>query len=1156
MLHGELVYKPSDGTGEVSFEVYVSDSFDVTKISLKVPSMETCTYEEHIRALSLLDTEYGEFRTKKGKLLPEDEIKSMTEELSVFPSFVQTSETTYRVNRYENESVDFTRRLDVSKTSKFKTNIPNKDFCTKVASILLYMQIQGRKDYNQNITMDEHDHFNTKRRVDIDDIGFIEYDMGLIQMMAFNSKYVAMKLVSIPNDAFEGGMFKELKKEDRYGRILSVTPISNIGFKLSESNLGFPYIPAVEKEKVNLFGMYETIEEVIEANPEKNTDWILKRDYNIVSDDNLDEVLKRYQDFNGYIALDFETTGLAINFKSRTGEADQVVGVVLSDGKGRGDYFPLQHKLFKNLCGGDHHYFMEKYMRPLLEKKKLIGHNIKFDWKCAYVYDINANFIYDTMLAFGVTKRYEEGKSFKLGLKELVKTLFGLDMFDLSDFVLASSFGDSDITFADLAYELVRRYAPADGDMTLTLFEYIEHTDLINRYDARRIFDEEVTFAMAAAYAEFYGYHVEVPNVPAMRDDILNGMKKYEQQMFKIAGREFNPNSSTQLATIMYDELGIEERREKRTTNKEVLKELNELENLDGTPRYPFVAALMSYRKYEGIHKNFLKKLHLYSTPDGFIFSTTQALGTDTGRTSAKDPNYQGYNDAVKKNITPRAGFISFDCDFSQIEYRVLASLAKQVSLINEFNDADLDYHTYQASRMFGIPYSLVSKDLRGQSKGINFGLPYGMGDSSLGARIFGDRNKETEAKAKLLRKKFFQGQELIEEFFEKVRDEGVNNGFTSTYWGRRRYYQKAKFTNAEIRRQAGNHVIQGTAADIYKIACNRMFKRIIAEGWLGKVLINVFVHDELLMEVHESINLYYFFKAWREEFQVEVEGFCTLYAGAGVGKSWYSAKKQDLPPQYIEDIINQYTPDMEWDGDTDGFLKSVEQGYEDYKIRRVKEYITDPNNDGELMKPIINALLVEVSSNIAKEVSSSEDADKKIEEYNAYLGDTLILSDGTHKLKSLDNYLKTFCMHYDLDRSKINILSPDEATLMNTNDEEDDQSIEEFLEDLDDYELTPKDLVMMSGFHIDYNTRKIYLRDMPYPFQGQQVSLIRYLNDIERIFVPEGAYSPLVYDTPSDSFKEYPIKVTSDGLSAIMRSYAVAKSLIASPFGNTKVTF
>jgi DNA polymerase-1 len=640
--------------------------------------------------------------------------------------------------------------------------------------------------------------------------------MGLITSLDCENKYVKIHLETVPDQAFEESIFKELKEKDKFGRKLYSTPVSIVGFKLGEDVLGFPYVPEVAKEIPQGFGMDETIEEVIAALPDKNTAWILDQEYHIVTDDNLEEIIKMFEDHEGLIAYDTETSGLNINFKSRTNEADQLVGVVLSRKPGEGYYFPLQHKLFANLCGGDHFYFMERYMRNLLENKKIICHNLKFDWKVAHIYDINVNCVYDTMLALGVTKRYEE-ESYALGLKDLTKNIFGRDSFELSDFVMGGSFGDSDIAFWDLPYELVRQYAPADTDNTYALYEFIEKEDIINKYNARKVFEMEITFAKAVAYSEFYGYHIDVENIPELQGKIVGEMERCKKEMFALAGEEFNPNSPAQLVTIMYDKLGVEKVGEKASTDKETLKTLASRTNPDGSPKYPFVKMLKTYRDNEGIYKNFLKKLPEFATTDGYIFPDVLQIGTNTGRVSVKNPNYQSYNDIVKHYVVPRPEFMHFDSDFAQIEQRVLVSYAsimfndfESLALLRDFDDADMDYHQYQAARMFNVPYAAVTKSMRQQSKGINFGLPYGMGDESLGTRIFGERNRENTKKAADLRKKFFQGQELIEDFFEKVRSEGVRRGYTETQWGRRRYYHKGVFSVAEIRRQAGNHVIQG----------------------------------------------------------------------------------------------------------------------------------------------------------------------------------------------------------------------------------------------------------------------------------------------------------------------------------------------------------
>lgn len=1116
MLHGKLAYIDED-LGKVEYTVYARDSFDTLKLYLMNDNLSN--YTNYINANMVYDKVITINDTNPEGLPPTS------------PDYVQPERLLS--NPYAEANPDDNRRIDIKKTNKYKTNISNRTFCARVASIIRYAQMTGKNNYNQNI-QNEEDFFKTERIVNIDGLGFVKYEMGLIKEINIRGKYVQLVLHTIADDVFDVGVFKELKQKDKYGNLLSVTPIEIVGFKLHEEFLGFPYSPVTPSDTVNLFGMYESIEQVIEAHPDKNTEWILKRKYVIVTDDMLDDIMKEFNEYDGWIAFDTETTGLKINFKSRTGEADQLVGIVLSKEIGTGYYFPLQHKLFTNLCGGDHWYFMEKYMKKFLETKKLIGHNIQYDWKVAYIYDINANFMYDTMLAFGVTKRYEDS-SFELSLKKLVRNLLGLDMFDLSDFVTGSSFGDSNITFADLPYELVRRYAPADGDMTLSLFEYLEHHAILDKYNAHGVFEMEVNFSKVVAYSEFFGYHINVEKIPEMREQIVGGMEKHKKRMFEMAGRDFNPNSPKQLTEIMYDEMGIEQIGDKRSTNKEILATLADRTDANGDPLYPFVVELKKYRDNEGIFKNFLKRLHEFSTEDGFIFPEVMQLGTDTGRSSVKNPNYQSYNDPVKQNIVPRNGYTHFDADFSQIEYRVLASMAKQESLMVEFDDPDLDYHTYQASRMFNIPYSLVSKSLRSQSKGINFGLPYGMGDSSLGTRIFGERNKETERKAGALRRKFFQGQEKIEDFFEVTRSNGVANNYTSTHFGRRRYYNRGVFSVSEIRRQAGNHVIQGTAADIYKLACNRLFNRCVDEGWLGLVLFNVFVHDEILTEVHQSINHYYFFKAWREEFELVIDGFCKLFAGAGVGMSWYTAKKQDLPVQYIEEIVNKYHEGMVWDEDIPKFLKELDEGHEEYKTRRVREYITDAKNSGEIIKPIIYALLVEMTGKIVKELQSSDEAVKILKEYNSLTDKELIPLEGKHKIKTLNEYLSVFGHYHNIKDQIVDIKSADEASVKTSGSGGDD--LEDVEVEFSDDSYSIEDLISMRGYYRDEVNNIIYFTDRPMTYQGINTTIVNYLYQ-KGCFRQEGLFQLALYNEQDKSTTLYNAYMTENDYQTLVSTY------------------
>lgn len=628
-----------------------------------------------------------------------------------------------------------------------------------------------------------------------------------------NFARVTLDFGNIVSLHLEGGGFILNLTED-IGERLFVRPKDgwSSGFRLDSEYLGFE----VPMRKVTVTGrndgLFHTLEEIQEAHPEKDFSWLLEKDYCIVNDDTLEQTCQYLATEGKYLYFDTETTGLNINFLSRIGQADQCVGIILSVKYGESFFFPLQMNYISNLCNGDHFYVMEHYIRPLLEGRPVVVHNASFDWKVGYIYDINTNIVHDTMAIIALTLGAEI-KNYSIGLKENTKILLGRDALELSDMIVDGDWGDNDIKFWDLPEELVRLYACADTDDTMGLLQYAEQNDILGRYGASRVYEIEVAFAVAVGYQEFYGHHINVANVDSLRETLYKEQEELMGKMVKMVGHDFNPNSSPQLLNIMYRELGIPEQISRKTgrptTDKETLAKLAEITDAEDNVKYPFVKLLLEFRQYEGVRK-IVDKFPEHMTSDGYIFSSVMQYGTTTGRVSINNPNYQSYNDPVKKNVVPRPGFYMTDTDYSSVEYRVLANMVGNEHIKSEFVDPDFDYHTYQAAHMYNVPYSAVTKKLRKAAKGINFGLPYGMGDESLGVRIFGEASEENTRKAVKLRAAYFKGQEDIRDWFEHHRDKGVNLGYTETYFGRRRYYRKSDFTVSAIRRQAGNQVIQG----------------------------------------------------------------------------------------------------------------------------------------------------------------------------------------------------------------------------------------------------------------------------------------------------------------------------------------------------------
>lgn len=823
---------------------------------------------------------------------------------------------------------------------------------------------------------------------------------------------------------------------------------------------------SVELSNTVIGGMYRNLDEVMRAHPEKEFEWLLGKNYQIVTDETLEEVCDYIYNYDGYVYYDTETTGLNITFKSRIGQGDQCVGIILSVVDGESFFFPMQMKSIKNLCGGDHFYFMEKYIRRILEDKKIVVHNLSFDWKVSYIYDINANIVDDTLTMIALTLGQEK-KSLTLKLKELTAMFLHRDSLELDDLVIDSEWGENDIRFWDLPEELVRLYACADTDNTRGLHRYVKQSDLLTKYNAHKVYEIEIAFGFAVAYQEFYGHREDVDNLKELRKEIEGGIEKYYNLMKDLIGHDFNPNSPKQLVSILYKELGIPEQRSRKTgnltTDKETLKKLGELTDIEGNTMYPFCAYLLKYREYEGVRK-IIDKFPELATPDGYLFSSVMQFGTTTGRVSINNPNYQSYNDPVKKNIVPRPGFYMFDTDYSSVEYRVLGNMSGNKMIKERFYDPDFDYHTYQASRMYQVPYASVTPKLRKAAKGINFGLPYGMGDESLGIRIFGEASAINTKKAESLRRSYFKGQEDIQVFFDSARNKGVKDNFTETYFGRRRYYDRSKFSVSSIRRQAGNQVIQGTAADIYKLAVGRVFKRICKEGWLGKVLFSGFIHDELLGEVSLDIDPMKFLKVLREEFEVKIKDsdgtpWCPLYMGFGWGTSWYQAKKTEVPIKLQWEFVDKYgeTGYPLWDGDCKKFCDSIPDLISEFEVRDCGVQLLDPNNQGKEIKPALNSAIIDIVKGDTKAYMGVLDKGTMTDEDIDFLKNkmyfscdfvdedykpTLEIKDCLKKAVESKKYnldtqdaIDAFCMFHNIDRSKVNILSiPDVDVSSSTN--------------------------------------------------------------------------------------------------------------------------
>lgn len=586
----------------------------------------------------------------------------------------------------------------------------------------------------------------------------------------------------------------------------------------------------------------------------------------------------------------------------------------------------------------------------------------------------------------------------------------------------------SRIDFSYMNYDGTRVYAPTDGDVTLGLFLMYKRDMMQNHKNQEYIYNVEVIVACAIAYMEFYGHRIDEEKIAAVRDqtkakiacieseirqlvnyaseseltaynNLKEAMKNFEEadkhgtfeerektnaltleavEVLKNAiaantEHELNLASPSQVAELFYDVLEIPFSGEKKSVAKKEIKGLMKMKDEEGNPKYPVVHMYSEYKKLDTLMTKFFDCLWAYQYPGGLIFSSFGQISTATGRMSCSKPNAQQYPKAVTGIVVPRPGYVMMDADYSQIEYRVLTALAGNDGLAKLFSDPDSDYHTLMASMMYGVDYASVTPKMRSDAKSFNFGIPYGMGLGSLAILLTGMNNATTRSEAAEKYEKYFENQPKTRKFFDQVKEMAQVNKYTKTFWSRYRYYS---FTDADgnensakkaaALRQAGNAVIQGTAADIFKISVARNFMYIRENNLFGDLLIVNMIHDEQLFEVNASkLNMQRVLRDVGINMQFKVEGFPPLYIGAGIGPAWAKAKGKmaEIHPMLLEqlsreaDTIPLKHPDGE--GPTpkeilDYFANRVLE----FRKQKIRSYVTDPENFGKDLHPAIGNLL------------------------------------------------------------------------------------------------------------------------------------------------------------------------------------------------------
>ncbi len=413
-------------------------------------------------------------------------------------------------------------------------------------------------------------------------------------------------------------------------------------------------------------------------------------------------------------------------------------------------------------------------------------------------------------------------------------------------------------------------------------------TEIEKTWQHALLHDVELPLAEVLASMENIGFEVDAQHIEEYGEAIEQRVQTLETAIYDAVGYTFNLNSPKQLGKALFEDLGLPAKKKTKSgysTNAEVLEELRDA--------HPAVGMLLEYRTYSKLKSTYCDGLLKVIAADGRIHSSFNQAETRTGRISSTEPNLQNIpvrqevGRELRRFFRAADGMLLCDADYSQIELRVLASMAGDATMINAFNTG-ADIHSITAAQVFGMPLEMVSAEMRSRAKAVNFGIVYGIGAHSLSKDI-GVSYKE----AKAYIDGYFENFSAVGGFMEELIGHAKTVGYAETLFGRRRPLPELRAGNAMTRafgeRVARNMPIQGTAADIIKIAMVHVYARLKAENMQARLILQV--HDELIVEAPETEAE----KAaviLKEEMENAAQMAVKLTADVHIGKTWYDAKK------------------------------------------------------------------------------------------------------------------------------------------------------------------------------------------------------------------------------------------------------------------------
>ncbi len=562
------------------------------------------------------------------------------------------------------------------------------------------------------------------------------------------------------------------------------------------------------------------------------------------------------------ISFDVETTGL----DKRTAE---LVGICLSMDPPIGYYIPIGHLTGeKQQDAGQMALFagqaqlapgqlpadlvleslIDVMTNPEIPK---IAHNAKYDYSILERYGLTvAPLGFDTMIAEWLCNPTSK----HLGLKDLAFHRLGVEMNPITDLI---GKGKDQRSFAEVPIEEAGPYGAADADVTLRL-KYVLEEEVKANGQEKLLADLEMPLIPVLAAMEKEGVGVDVPFFRKMSKELNQRLRELEEKIYHIAGEDFNINSTQQLSDILFLKLKLPHEGLRKTKSGHYSTAADVLSDLKVLDETGIIEALQEFRELGKLKSTYVDALpEMVNKDSRRIHTSYRQTGAVTGRLASNSPNLQNIpirteaGQEIRRGFISRPGWVFLAADYSQVELRVLAHISQDEALLEAFRQ-DQDIHRTTAAAVYGIPVGEVSYNQRRFAKAVNFGLIYGMGAYRLA------RDSElTLAEAEVYITTYFEQFPGISDYLERTRQQARDLGFVETLFGRRRYFpifaskgRVNRQATARADREAVNHPIQGTAADIIKVAMIRLHDRLLTK-YQARMILQV--HDELVLEVPQD---------------------------------------------------------------------------------------------------------------------------------------------------------------------------------------------------------------------------------------------------------------------------------------------------------------